>query len=526
MRYVFLSLLTSCLLILAAPALSPAASAEGPAVSKTFLIELLRLPHESVSSAWTYAQGDFDELRRGDLAAKTAARKQRLAALSPGDASVQAADLNYEIAVLLEYAGKKEAAVPHAVGALKLYRNLAAAKQPSARILYKLGLALYLDANNKDKGAAAAEAFQQALKTDPDFCVPYTELVLENGGGKDWLAGAEACFQRTIARPEAGGEDYFNYFQFRFSVAVKSTMAKPNQSDAESLQVLIDPVNVEILEKAVLRDPSLLKARGALAAMQVGLAYREWMYGLIAAMPQTDQLPGSTAFQTAVKAAKERAGESIAGAEKSLQAIDASARNIFPALYYLWGILKSIEGDLDGAERYFVRAIDRDPAEGYYEYLLTLYTIALPEGNARQAKYALLASMMKKKCAEKCTAKEHFLISKLAFEGKRYPEAEKYLRSALAINASYFQARAGLGVILIKQGKLEEAVAELQKARDLLSKVDAPEQAFFCSTAGVFNLLAGNIDEGKAWLGKALELDPGEPTAGKVLQELKRTSQK
>lgn len=87
----------------------------------------------------------------------------------------------------------------------------------------------------------------------------------------------------------------------------------------------------------------------------------------------------------------------------------------------------------------------------------------------------------------------------------RYPDAERYARRAVAANAELRDARNTLGVILVHEKKLDEAIATLKPlANDIL--YNSPEKAW--GNLGLAYLERGNADEAIDALGRAVAAQP------------------
>lgn len=84
------------------------------------------------------------------------------------------------------------------------------------------------------------------------------------------------------------------------------------------------------------------------------------------------------------------------------------------------------------------------------------------------------------------------------------------LRAELALNPDDAKARSDLGAILARKGRFGEALAELEKAIKRCD--DVPDTNFYL---GWTYLMLGNLEQGRAYIMRALELNPrfgyGEP---------------
>jgi tetratricopeptide (TPR) repeat protein len=109
----------------------------------------------------------------------------------------------------------------------------------------------------------------------------------------------------------------------------------------------------------------------------------------------------------------------------------------------------------------------------------------------------------------------HCSLGSLFFKTKRYDEAEKAFKQALAINPEYLQARINLFRTFKVEGKLEAALKEGQ----YLFEKGLPYPDFHCSLGEIYISLK-MFDEAEAVLQSALEKKPTYSRAYLVLAQL------
>jgi TolB-like protein/DNA-binding winged helix-turn-helix (wHTH) protein/Tfp pilus assembly protein PilF len=185
------------------------------------------------------------------------------------------------------------------------------------------------------------------------------------------------------------------------------------------------------LEKAVRLDPSYAPAFATLAGCYTWIGY-------------VNALPPRLAYERARAAAGEalRLDESLADAHVSMG---------YVRLNYDW--------DFPAAERDFRKAIELNPdsPEAHYAYGVYLWKIRGQMGEAvREFRRALELDPFSK-----------FLEVELAWSLRaagESDEAEERFRGVVALDPSYGEAHVGMGILHMDQGKVREAVIELEKA--------------------------------------------------------------
>src|SRR5207237_10210011 len=65
--------------------------------------------------------------------------------------------------------------------------------------------------------------------------------------------------------------------------------------------------------------------------------------------------------------------------------------------------------------------------------------------------------------------RSHSLVGRILYHARRYDEAIEEFRKGLEKNPNSLQAHLGLGEVYVKQGRYEEALAEMLKARPLVN---------------------------------------------------------
>jgi tetratricopeptide (TPR) repeat protein len=102
----------------------------------------------------------------------------------------------------------------------------------------------------------------------------------------------------------------------------------------------------------------------------------------------------------------------------------------------------------------------------------------------------------------------------LAKQGK-LDEAMAELETAIELQPDYWQGHVNAAVVLIDQGKLDEAMSRLKKVLQA-----NPDRAHAYGSAGVVLARGGKLDEAMDHFRKALELDPGYAEAHSNLASL------
>ncbi len=163
------------------------------------------------------------------------------------------------------------------------------------------------------------------------------------------------------------------------------------------------------------------------------------------------------------------------------------------------GLTKSLE--------YFERAIDKDPnyamaysglADTYYT-LLSFHLIPTKEGSAKAKAAAMKALAIDDLIGEAHTS---LAVATLAYEWD-FARAEKEFKRAIELSPGYATGRQWYAGYLAQMGRLEEAIAESKRARDL----DPLSPSINTTLAQKF-IYTRQYDAAIEHLRKTLELDP------------------
>jgi len=493
-------------------------------------IDLLRLPTAPVTSQWTYNPSFFDELRWGDLAAKALQKKEQLAKTDADKQPEAHADLLREVAILSSNQDKQLEAELYARKAELLYRKLIDRKPDQARLLYKLGVALNIATMGSNTDHGSRMTFKAAIKADPDYCLPYLELMDAETGLLSWREQAGRCVKRVATKQPKIAEHYYNIHLYESSAGVWDLMdlrapLKAASTNKVSLTTLLARTagdqSIVALRKAVALDPENITYRASLAGVLSLRNYLEW--GAQMEAGAAAGRPLAAAMQQATETTKERNAGRLREAEEQYQYLEQRSKGAYPRLYMLWSILPLTSGNLDAAEQLILRAIALDPQEGsYYQTLLFLVINDAPAG--QQAKFEQISGLFDKKCANKCTTDERRILARLRFGEKNFRETEKQLRLALVGDPASFPIRTGLAVTLFKMNRVKEGMAELRAAEPFVDKAEDVDKAHYYSLAAVLSMLEGDGETAAQRIRKSLELNPDDPVANALLVKLRARS--
>ena len=116
----------------------------------------------------------------------------------------------------------------------------------------------------------------------------------------------------------------------------------------------------------------------------------------------------------------------------------------------------------------------------------------------------------------------HFGLGLVARRQGDARAAESAFRRALALLPEQPDAQHELGVALLMQGKVDDAVIALEEAAH-----HRPDDAGYLADAGFAYMVAGNLHSARNRLDHARELDPDDEITKQYLEELeKRESEK
>ena len=101
-------------------------------------------------------------------------------------------------------------------------------------------------------------------------------------------------------------------------------------------------------------------------------------------------------------------------------------------------------------------------------------------------------------------------------EEKNYAEASRWFLAALQKNESYARAHVGLALVLLGQGKVDEAILGLEKAT-----AKAPADIELLSTLGDAYYRAGRFTDARGKLEAVVKADPVGPAGRRATEQLK-----
>jgi len=155
------------------------------------------------------------------------------------------------------------------------------------------------------------------------------------------------------------------------------------------------------------------------------------------------------------------------------------------------------EGKEELALVYYLRAYDLDNRN--LDSLRKMAAIYVRRGDARLADLAYRA--MLKAAPNDAGANESLGLSRL--NGRRYGEAEGYLKRALASDRRRWRSMNALGIIADLRGNHGAAIAHYRAAAAVV-----PESPMLLSNIGYSHYLAGDQRRAREYLNQALGLDP------------------
>ena len=195
----------------------------------------------------------------------------------------------------------------------------------------------------------------------------------------------------------------------------------------------------------------------------------------------------------------------------------AAARPVNPEAHeaYLIGRFywnKRTEEGLEKARAYFQQALEKDPnyAPAYsgmadYYNVLPFYSRFSPQDVFPKARAAAQKALE----LDETLAEAHASLAYTkAYYDWDWAGAEKEFKRALELNPSYDGAHQAYSRMLAVRGRLEEAVAEMQRADELDPLSLLPK-----GNLAMLSYFAGRYDEAIKQLQKTLELDPNFPVA-------------
>ena len=164
------------------------------------------------------------------------------------------------------------------------------------------------------------------------------------------------------------------------------------------------------------------------------------------------------------------------------------------------------QNDLDRAEQWFGRYVDRDPndAQGHFDLAETVEAAGRPEEALEAYERGLNFS--------RTDYDGNLGAGRVLLALDRTAEAEPYLRTAAEVNPNSGEARRLLGDTLDALGQLDEAAAAYARAVELLPPGDENRYALLLS-AGLNASKRGATQEGLDLLAQAEQLRPGDVEA-------------
>ncbi len=487
------------------------------------LIDLARLPEFHLSFSFSYDVADFDVLLQGSRSAKIAALQHTLD--SRETVTIARAEANDDIADLLSNDDRAKDTSPYRTAAVRFYEEALEQGPRTATLLYRAGRARLHRGTAGDE-AAARNRFLEALKADPDFCLPYREMMIS--ASESFLQEAENCFQRAADRTGASAEDLYRLHEFRvkasalgfFGIAMGSVSApQAARDEAGTFTRLMDAVvnerSLPPLVQAARREPKNVKYQASLGAFQAFRLFQEIMKRSTVLMPSTSPpealLTAATETATANK-------DLLREVQERFRLVDLQAPDAYPAVYAFWSVPLLMEGKYEQAEQKLLKAIRLDPRkDSYTQTLLVLYLSWPGAAPSPEELSSRFTTMLAKKCADRCSTNEQRMLAQIWFDDGRYGDVEKQLRAARTRDEQSLTVRTGLAVALLKQLRFQEAFDEMVAARQYLPGASDKDQAHFCSLSAVLLLLTGDEQGALQWLEQAYALNPNDPVTAKLV---------
>lgn len=187
---------------------------------------------------------------------------------------------------------------------------------------------------------------------------------------------------------------------------------------------------------------------------------------------------------------------------------DAAGGGSSPEIHNNLGRIHLGQGDLAAARREFERALELDPESA--DALLNLASLHAAEGRTAQARHLVERALAVDPSSTAALAQ----LAELARDRGDLQEAIRLFHEALGVDRQPF-LYLGLGDVLQRAGRLDEAVAAFESALEL-----DPDSALAYYDLGVTYGNQGRYDEAVAAYEKALALEPEGLTAAKALNNL------
>ncbi|MFZ5470790.1 MAG: tetratricopeptide repeat protein [Myxococcota bacterium] len=389
-------------------------------------------------------------------------------------------------------------------------------KPDSAKALHALG---NLHQLNKD-AQAAAQAYEDALKADPDHVVSAVELAaLQLLIQKDVEAGVGAV-DRALAEE-------------RRALLGPAELARAAALKAEALAMQFKPEEaITQFEAALQLDPASVFAKAGLA--KVYLSQRQYEKALPLLEEASTKEPHNLEYTDGLLSALIATGK-MSDALKQVE----GANIRFPGnarIAFLYGrVADALDQPTEAASNY-TRAANADPelveanlylARMYLRFRrleeakvqleearkkapthagvqVGLGELALTQEDAEEAKTQFEAA----RASDPNLADAYLGLSRVALVQGRPAEAQEHVEKALSLDARLKDGRLQKGLVLWRLGKLDEAIAELEKA-----KSEDPKAANILITLGAVKLDKGDLAGAEASLLAAQAQDPSNAEA-------------
>jgi predicted Zn finger-like uncharacterized protein len=427
-----------------------------------------------------------------------------------------------ELAFLLAEAYAAQRQPDQAIGTLKRVLE----KHPeSAKAHHALGN-LYQGTSKADE---AVKAYEAALKADPQHVISAVELaaveLLLRKDAQKGLAAVERALDEKLQKEMGPAE-----------------VARALSLKGIALAALFNLKQAEVeLRAALEKEPASVFIKGHLA--RVLRAQRQYAAALplykevAAADPQNIEFAEGYVTLLVVSGNMQ---EAFAAVEKANTRFQGNAR-----IAHLFGRIDDARDNLSSAEAHFKRAIAADPQ--FFEAHVSLGRFYLrlrrlqeareqfeqaaakaPENAAVRAglgELALAENAIPRAQQEFKRAVElnpnladaHLGLSRLALLAGNVEEAQKEIQTALELDPhSLPGGRLQNGRVLWRLGKMEEAIAELEKA-----KTEDPRSVDIPITLGAARLAKGDTAEAESNLLLALGREPSNPEANFYMAQVK-----
>ena len=338
-------------------------------------------------------------------------------------------------------------------------------------------------------------------------------IIVLNQLTKQEPSNAEAFFQKafvTINRAFFLG--LMNFFSDIIRVVKNETGEEEVSKIIENLFLeTFSKIDIDATRRAVALRPDKYKYQLSLGGTETMFLH----YIVILMLKETE---GD--FTKALKLVSEKSKNILDEAENSLKA----AYKLRPSgelnIYYALAMHYMVRDDFTSAQQYCREAIKLRPDldQPYYSLLTVLsWKQALIDDNIEQFKTTLLNVLLDKGKRGSLNADDYRVLGCTYGSQPRhqFDTAYSYFSKSISLDQENADAHLGLGATLLWQGKLEEAIKEINRAGEL-----QPNYWEIYHNLGIAYILTEKQEKAIAMLGHALELNPQAEDTQKLLNKL------